>query len=720
MTDDAREHGASRGIVAAAFAVAVAMIAQQLAGKAIRDAYFLSNFSSDVLPRVMTVASVGSLVSVLVVTRLYARFSPARLVPLFFLASAALYGVEWVLSADHPQAASALLYLHFTSIGAVAISGFWSVISERFDPHTAKRVVGRVAAGATLGGIVGGVLAWQAAGRLPIPVMLLVFVGVNVFCAVILALVGRAPSSVRPTRTRRVSPWAAFEETPYLVHLAALVVLTAVGTAGIDYVFKATAANFYEDNAALVSFFAIFYLGVGIVTFVLQTAFATRLLRWAGLGVAVATLPGAILLFGGVAFVLPGLLSLALLRGGAMAVESSSYRSGYELLYTPLAREKKRPTKTLIDVGGDKLGAALGGAIAVFLVGLAPDLATALLLALGLGCAATGVWLSRRLSRGYVEALEESLANGRIDMDAVPLQEAATRAAVERTVAALDRSSVLSDADLTRPDALSATIRPTPTLVVDRTSSVEPHPLPPDSIAKWIARLADRGRQDVAVDLLTRSAPAHTGALLDALLSRRTPLECRRRLAAILGRTATRRCAEGLVFALETEPAEIRFRVACALSDLKERVPGLTIDSQQIFRLAGRAVDRAHLEWFGPPEDETGELLGTGIQAGRTVAFCVRLLSVVLPRGPLDLALDALGADRASRRGTGLEYMENVLPSDLKARLLPFLESPAIMRYARREDESILADIAREEREKIHSLARLKERVRQLHVTPRN
>ena len=43
------------------------------------------------------------------------------------------------------------------------------------------------------------------------------------------------------------------------------------------------------------------------------------------------------------------------------------FRSGYELLYTPVLPEKKRPTKTIIDVGGERLGATAGGGL-VFVV----------------------------------------------------------------------------------------------------------------------------------------------------------------------------------------------------------------------------------------------------------------------------------------------------------------------------------------------------------------
>ncbi|MCB9598719.1 MAG: hypothetical protein H6719_38745 [Sandaracinaceae bacterium] len=43
--------------------------------------------------------------------------------------------------------------------GALVISGFWSVVNERFDPHSAKQMIGRIGTGATFGGVAGGLLA---------------------------------------------------------------------------------------------------------------------------------------------------------------------------------------------------------------------------------------------------------------------------------------------------------------------------------------------------------------------------------------------------------------------------------------------------------------------------------------------------------------------------------------------------------------------------------
>ena len=54
-------------------------------------------------------------------------------------ASAALFVLEWLLLGSQPRAAAVLLYLHSSVWGAIAISSFWSLLNERFDPHSRSR-----------------------------------------------------------------------------------------------------------------------------------------------------------------------------------------------------------------------------------------------------------------------------------------------------------------------------------------------------------------------------------------------------------------------------------------------------------------------------------------------------------------------------------------------------------------------------------------------------
>ena len=62
-----------------------------------------------------------------------------------------------------PGTIAAAVYLHIAAFGGAVVSGFWSVVNERFDPYAAKKAIGKIAGGATFGGVLGGVLTWLLA-----------------------------------------------------------------------------------------------------------------------------------------------------------------------------------------------------------------------------------------------------------------------------------------------------------------------------------------------------------------------------------------------------------------------------------------------------------------------------------------------------------------------------------------------------------------------------
>jgi Na+/melibiose symporter-like transporter len=139
------------------------MVAHQVAGKAVRDSFFLSNYPASELPKMVIAAAVVTLLLVLLFSRAMARFGPQRLVPAGFLVSAILHGVEFRMMPVNPALCSVLIYFHAFALGAILLSGFWSVMSEAFDPRSAKRVFGRIAGAGTLGGIAGGVMTERVA-----------------------------------------------------------------------------------------------------------------------------------------------------------------------------------------------------------------------------------------------------------------------------------------------------------------------------------------------------------------------------------------------------------------------------------------------------------------------------------------------------------------------------------------------------------------------------
>jgi len=147
---------------------AIAMIAYQVAAKATRDAFFLSNFPVSALPAMMIATSVLAIALAYAFTRALSAWGPERVIPTAFAGSAGLLLLEWAISFPLRRQAAVLVYLHYGCLGALLISGFWSFLNERFDPRTAKRLLGRISAGGTVGGLLGGLVASQVGEGWPL------------------------------------------------------------------------------------------------------------------------------------------------------------------------------------------------------------------------------------------------------------------------------------------------------------------------------------------------------------------------------------------------------------------------------------------------------------------------------------------------------------------------------------------------------------------------
>src|SRR5262249_46473522 len=81
-------------------------------------------------------------------------------------------------------------------------------------------------------------------------------------------------------------------------------------------------------------------------------------------------------------------------------------------------------------------------------------------------------------------------------------------------------------------------------------------------------------------------------------------------------------------------------------------------------------------------------------RAGESLAHVFTLLSLVLPREPLQIAFRSLHTGDAYLQGTALEYLEGVLPAAIRATLWPFLARRPVTRSARPRAE-VVADLLR-------------------------
>src|SRR5688572_20834237 len=300
-----------RPMVLAAMASAAVIVASQVAARATRDTLFLTNFLVTALPAMIAASSVLSIAVALWATRATASAGPERVVPASFVASGVLTLVAWAAASLAPAAGAVLFYLHAVAIGPVLVSGFWSLLNERLDPRSARGTIGRIAAAGTLGGLAGGLVVERASAAFGIVVPRLLIAAANFACA---WGTGRLrPSGPAPARPREppatLGAGEAFRRlrtTPYLRNLALLVFGGAVAAALLDYLFKAQLTAAMGGGHDLMQAFTVFYTGVAVLTFVLQTLVSRWALERAGIATTIGTLPAAVLAGGTLAAVLPG------------------------------------------------------------------------------------------------------------------------------------------------------------------------------------------------------------------------------------------------------------------------------------------------------------------------------------------------------------------------------------------------------------------------------
>jgi AAA family ATP:ADP antiporter len=694
---------ATRGLVAAATLCAVVVLASQLAGKAARDAIFLQRFAVTNLPLLLAVSSALSIGFTIMFARRLRRGIPVRVVQLANVISAVLMIVEWQLLPYFPRPVALVVFMHQTLLGPILVSGFWSVVSECFDPRTARRVLGTIGTGATIGAIIGAVLAERVAAMFGTDMLLPTIAALELLATWRLARVGRdcqVPSEEDAPVLRDAIK--NITKVSLLRRLAIVTVIVTISAALLDYVFKAMATEVVKRPDDLARLFALFHGVVGILTALVQWLLGKWALQHLGLARTLASLPGAVIAFGIAAIIAPGIGTYVALRGAENVLRNSLYREAYEVFYTPLLAAERRATKTIIDVGVERFGDVLGGLAVLAIIALAPY-ATTMLLVSAIVLSAIGVIVALQAQHSYVEALERSLLAHSIDFADEEPRDRTTRATLD-----LVRSSggfrAQTDAPpkpsrwprfRARQKAAKPSVDNAMHLLGELASkdpkrirpALEASPLSPSGIAFAITLLDRPDLREAAMRAISRVATSCIGQLTDAVRDGQLSAAIRAQLPTVVVAAASDRArAElaraGLVAGLSDPEIDVRCAIAEALATLREVHPEISIDDEMVF--AGVRRELAHAQ-----------------HTPQTLKHLATLLALALPSEPIQMAFLGLKSEDPTLRGVSLEYLENVLPTDIREQMWTALaiEVPEAATTARRPLEDVLAELLRSRRD---------------------
>jgi hypothetical protein len=412
------------------------------------------------------------------------------------------------------------------------------------------------------------------------------------------------------------------------------------------------------------------------------------------------------------------------LRATESVVSNSLYRSGYEILFTPVPPGEKRAVKVLVDVGAARLGDFAGAAVVQLTLvtaglALAPTFIVAAVILVGIAT----LLVAYRLHGGYVRALERGLVARAIRLDLSDVTDATTRSTMLQTLAARDRTREPtrrgpSSPAAGSPPAADPTARREAALASGRSDEVRAAlregPLPPSLIPRAVSLLA---WDDVARDAIEalRSIPdAALGPLVAALVDPENDFAIRRRVPLVLGVIPDAAAVEALLAGLADRRLEVRYRCGRALHHLVTTYAKLGVPPEPVFEAVRREVGTERRVWEGQRlldqfDDESwtplqGEALRS--RANQSLEHVFTLLSLALPRTPLRLAYRGILTKDAHLRGTALEYLEATLPPDIRKQLWPYLEDNRPPRARARSADDVLRELMASD----HSIAiRLKD-----------
>lgn len=659
-------------------------------GKSARDALFCAYFPATELPKTMVAGAALSALLALATARAFRRRGPASILPPLLIFNALGFVAEHAAFAAAPRAAAMLLYLHVSAVTGLVASGFWSVINERFDPHALRRSISRIGLGGTLGGFVGGLTAmrlatWAGARDTLLELALLNLIGAWTMRHLRVAEVREAPLA-----STKAEPF----KSNYLREIALFVGLTALTSSVIDFAFKAGAMQRYATPEALMQFFALFYAGTSLLSFVVQGIITPRLLDRAGLGIGLAVLPASLSLSSLLALAVPGLWTQGLLRAADGSLVNSLFRSAYEPLYTPISAERKRSLKAVIDVLVNRAGDGIGSLLSWGLVLLSPAAAgigANVVVALG---ALSTLILSQRLRRGYIAELAASLRAGTVVLDESGVQDQTTRLTLSQTLTDLNRERLLLEINALRARS-QAGASSSPVAAASGADSERSRRLldaagdllsgdrerlaralagPDPALTSLIIPLL--GREDVgaaAMKVLSGFGKEVVGQLADALLNaERQSSSVRRRLVRVIATAQSAWAAAALTAALEDPDFDVRRQVVRGLEEIATSGVEVPITKQ--------AALAAVLRELGAAPD---------VSVSDRVEHALRLLGLVFDREAFRLARGALDSADLKLRGTALEYLDNVLPASIKSALFGLLPAQGAPKSARVTQELI-------------------------------
>ena len=395
------------------------IVSATITGASVRDAVFLTQFDKSYLP-VMFITIAVVMAGVIA---LYKKLTAGQDQIFVISISGALFSVSlFLLQSNLSGLFIPVLYIWMEVVTILSIFQFWILAGEIFNARQAKRIFTLLGAGGSFAGMGAGygikpfVSTFGSENLLFLTIF---FIGISVVMAQMLRpfRMSRKPKKVNSKPVAK----SKTEFEPYLKSIALLIGLAAFVSKIIDYQFKMMAADAFPNQNDLVSFFGTYYMSTGAATLIMQFFVTGFILTRFGILAGLLILPIS-LAIGSAGFLAIGTLSAVFIaKFSDQVFKFSTNNAVQEILWLPVAPEKKKQAKPIID-GTIRSGLeGLAGVLIFALVSfkLVPQDNIQLLSLLIILGVLFWLWNSFRLKDGYVNSLMKAIENRQLNLDDV-------------------------------------------------------------------------------------------------------------------------------------------------------------------------------------------------------------------------------------------------------------------------------------------------------------
>ncbi len=330
---------------------------------------------------------------------LTSRFPRRRFLPyayLFFISNLLLFYLLFQSGIDRVFIARAF-FIWVSVFNLFVVSVFWSFMTDLYSNEQSKRLFGFIAAGGSVGALLGPLLTSLLVNRIGINYLLLLsalLLGCAIYCIWRLDLWKRSvgdidASNAVPVQDEKIAGgvWAGVQlvaKSHYLLGICVLILLYTTLSTFLYFQQAQIIDTTFSDAAARTAVFANMDFATNALTLGLQMFFTGRIVKTIGLSWSLAVVP--LLLAAGflaLSFA-PVLWVIVVLQVLRRAGNFALMKPAREMLYVVLSREQKYKAKNFIDTTVYRSGDALSAWIYAGFKGIGLQLANIALIAVPL------------------------------------------------------------------------------------------------------------------------------------------------------------------------------------------------------------------------------------------------------------------------------------------------------------------------------------------------